>query len=357
MEFFMKRIGFFALLALMFAVSNSAVSAQETEERVVDEVVAQVNDGVITLSRVKREIKGIVDAEVQQGKKREDVEKVVEEKRGELIANLINEELLMQKAKDSGLDSEVDASVNRRFLEIMKQYNLKTLEALYKQMEENGVDPTEIRELWRKQAVRDIVLQKEVQSQLYWKPSGKDLKDYFEKNKTKFTKPETVSVSEIFLSFAGRNENTVREKAKGLVVQLRAGGDFAKLAQENSDPGVVTQGKGSIEKLHVSELSDQLTNAIKNVKVGAVTDPIEADQVGVVILRIDAHDQASGESYFDENAVRMALMQENYPAEQKKFFSTLRADSFIKLSENYRPLVSPILFEEERKEKAKPENK
>ncbi|HEV8591690.1 MAG TPA: hypothetical protein VGQ55_06280, partial [Pyrinomonadaceae bacterium] len=163
----------------MFAVSNSAVSAQETEERVVDEVVAQVNDGVITLSKVKREIKGIIDAEVQQGKKREDVEKVVEEKRGELIANLINEELLMQKAKDSGLDSEVDASVNRRFLEIMKQYNLKTLEALYKQMEENGVDPTEIRELWRKQAVRDIVLQKEVQSQLYWKPTGKELKDYF----------------------------------------------------------------------------------------------------------------------------------------------------------------------------------
>src|SRR5574338_1348782 len=73
---------------------------QETEERVVDEVIAQVNDSVITLSRVKREMKNIIDSEVQQGKKREEVEKTVEEKRGEGIANMIKEELLVQKAKE-----------------------------------------------------------------------------------------------------------------------------------------------------------------------------------------------------------------------------------------------------------------
>ena len=88
-------------------------------------MVAQVNDGVITLSRVNREIKNIVDAEVQQGKDRAATQKLVEEKKGELIANLINEELLVQKAKEAGMDADIEASLNQRFLEIMKQNNLK----------------------------------------------------------------------------------------------------------------------------------------------------------------------------------------------------------------------------------------
>jgi peptidyl-prolyl cis-trans isomerase SurA len=346
----MRQFGSAIFLFAVIFLGGFAAFGQETEERVIDEVVAQVNDGVITLSRVKREIKGIVDAEVQQGKKREDVEKAMNEKRGELIASLINEELIIQKAKDLNMDSEVEASVNRRFAELMKQNNLKTLEALYAEMEKAGADPQEIRDLWRKQATREMVLQREVQSKLYWQAGNKEIKDYYEKNKARFTKPETVSVSEIFLGFAGRDESAVREKAKQLVAKIRAGGDFAKLAAENSDPGVVTQGTGST-KLKTSELSEKLVTALKGVKVGAVTDPVEADQLGIVILKVDAREQASSESFFDESAVRVAIMAEKIPEEQKKFMATLRSESYIKISEAYRPMVAPILFADERKDK------
>lgn len=339
-----------SLLAVFFA-AGVAIQAQETQERVVDEVVAQVNEGVITLSKIKRETKAIVDDAVKNGKTREEAQKMVDEKQGELIANLINEELLIQKAKELGLDSQIDATVNERFVQIMKQYNMKTLDALYAEMEKQGADPAEIRDMWRKQATRDMVIQREVQSKEYWRPSGKELREYYEKNKAKFTKPETVSISEIFLSFAGRDENATREKAKQLVAQLRSGADFAKLAKENSDPGVVTQGAGKVEKARLSEFSDLIGNALKGKKVGEVTDPIEASDVGVVILKIDARDQASNESFFDENAVRMAILNERAPTATKEFMATLRQDSYIKIGESYRPLVSPILFAEERKEK------
>ncbi|HEX6126674.1 MAG TPA: peptidyl-prolyl cis-trans isomerase [Pyrinomonadaceae bacterium] len=346
------RSVFFALAFVALGVAG--VSAQETEERVVDEVVAQVNEGVITLSKVKREAKGIIDEGVQQGKKREEMEKLVEEKRGEMIASLIHEELLVQKAKELRLDSEVEASVNRRFLEIMKQYNMKTLDELYKEMERTGVNPEDIREMWRKQATKDIVLQKEVQAKVYWGATGKELKEYYEKHKARFTKPETVTVSEIFLAFAGRDENAVREKAKQLVAQLRAGGDFAKIQKENTDPGQVTQGRGT-DKIRPAEMSAIITDALKGVKIGGFTDPINAEPVGVVILRVDAREQASSESHFDENAVRLAITQEKGPEEQKKFLASLRADSYIKISDSYRPIVSPILFADDRKEK--PANK
>ena len=346
----MRIFGSFLFLLVFCLVTVSAVAAQETEERVVDEVVAVVNDDVITLSKVRREIDEIVKAGVTQGKTREAAQREVDEKRGELIANLIHEELILQKAKDLGFDAEIEANVNRRFLEIMKQYNMKTLDALYQEMEKQGVNPQEIREVWKKQATRDMVIQKEVQGKIYFNVSAKEIKDYYEQHKAKFTKPETVTVREIVLSYAGRDENAVREKAKQIVAQLRAGGDFDKIAKENSDPGIVTQ-DGKPEKLKSTELSPLLLAALKNVPVGSYTEPIAADQVGVVILRVDAREKATTESYFDENAVRLAIVAERQPAEQKKFLASLRSESYIKISDNYRPLVSPILFAEDRKEK------
>ena len=347
----MRTFGSFLFLLALCFLTAPAVSAQETEERVVDEVVAVVNEGVITLSKIKREVKGIVDAGVQQGKKREDMQREVDDKRGELIANLIHEELIVQKAKELGLESEIEASVNRRFLEIMKQYNMKTLDALYQEMEKTGVDPREIRELWKKQATRDLIIQKEVQGKLYWGASAKEVKDYYEQHKAKFTKPETVTISEIFLSYAGREETAVREKAKQLLTELRAGGDFDKIAKENSDPGPLTEGRRS-QKFNVDrELSELVKAPLKDVKVGGYTEPIDANQIGVLILRVDAREKATSESYFDENAVRMAIVSERAPDEQKKFLASLRSESYIKISDSYRPIVSPILFAEDRKEK------
>src|SRR5258707_14242515 len=128
----MKRFKKASLLTIFVLLGTVSGFSQESETQVVDEVVSQVNDGVIALSRINREVKDAVDGLVQQGKTREEAQKMVEEKRGELIANLINEELLVQKGKELGVDSEVESSLNARFLQLMKQQNVKTLDALYK---------------------------------------------------------------------------------------------------------------------------------------------------------------------------------------------------------------------------------
>ena len=344
----------FAILCLLFATftfTGTFVSAQESEERVVDEVVAQVNDGVITLSRVNREMKNIVEAEVQQGKDRAATQKLVQEKKGELIANLINEELLVQRAKEAGLDADIEASINQRFLEIMKQNNLKSLEALYEQMRGQNVDPVEIRDMWRKQATRDRVIQREVQSKEYWRPNSAEVKAFYEANKAKFTKPENVSFTELFLGFAGRDEAAVREKAKQLVAQLRGGANFDQIVKDNGDKPVVSPETGKTEKANVATLNEVLRDPIKAVKIGGYSEPIEVKDLGVLILRVDGREAASSESAFDENAVRSAMLQQNFPAAQKKFYSDLRQDAYIKISDTYRPIVAPILFADERKDK------
>ena len=348
----MKRINSAIFTIALLFVSAFSVVAQESEVKVVDEVIAQVNDGVITLSRIKREMKFVEDTMREQGKTPEQAKTEVESKQGELIANIINEELLLQKGKELGVDADADASVNQRFLEIMKQQNIKTLDALYQAMEGQGLNPREVRENWRKQVIKDIVLQSEVDRKVYWQWKAAEIKAYYEKNKAKFTKPETVTISEIFLSFAGRDENAVRDKAKQIVAQLRGGADFAKLAVDNSDRQDVRQTQGAVGTINVKELDPKFAEAIKNVQKGGVSDPIELTE-GIEILRVDDRVGASSESFFDETEVRKAMTYEILPDERKKYLANLRGDSYIKINDTYRPMVSPILFSDERKTEEK----
>lgn len=338
----------FSLALMMLAVPSFA---QETQTRVIDEVVAQVNDGVITLSRIRREMQEIVESYVAEGKSRAEAERMVEEKQGELIAQLINEELLMQRGKEINIDPEVEAMINQRFVEIMKQYNMTTVDALMQEMERGGNDPRALREGWRRQLTRERVIQREVDAKIYWDASAKQLRDYFEANKSKFTKPETVSLSELYLGFAGRDERAVKEKADRLVRELRSGGNWDQIVKDNGDTPVVTEGSGKIEDLVVKDIVELISKPLQGLKAGDVTDPIRIDDTGVAILRVDARKAASSESFFDENTVRMAIMSEKAPDERKKFMSKLREDAYIKISDTYRPIVSPILFADERKDK------
>lgn len=343
------------LIAVLFSTNPSAF-AQETEVKVVDQVVAQVNDGVITLSRVKREMKEAIDTFVQEGKTREEATAAIESKKGELIANIINEELILQKGKEIGLDADIEGQINQRLAGIMKQQNIKSLDVLYKEMEKSGVNPQEIRELWRRQITRDVVLQREVDSKIYYGWTAKEIKTYFEANKAKFTKPETITISEIFLSFAGRDAEAVKAKAAEIVAQARKGADFGKLAVENSERPDIQQTKGKAGTFNIKDMDERFTKALQDIKAGGVTEPIELTE-GMEILRVDERTKATTESFFDENEVRKAMTFEKLPDERKKYLATLRSNAYIKINEEYRPLVSPILLEDTRKAEVKKSQK
>src|SRR5438067_5082801 len=108
-------------IAIAFAFSPSLVRAQEGEPVVVDEVIAQVNDGVVTLSQLKREMKERADTLKQNGMTEQQANAEVEKHKAELIATLVNEQLLLQKGKELDLTEKVEAEVNKRMLEVAKE--------------------------------------------------------------------------------------------------------------------------------------------------------------------------------------------------------------------------------------------
>ena len=333
----------FAILALI----PSPVFAQESELQVVDEVIAQINDDVITLSMLKRESKERIDTLKQSGMSQEEAAAEVAKRQPELIATLVNEALLLQKGKELDLSSEVEAEVNRRMLEVAKGQGITTIEKLDAAMRESGVDPVTTRQTLRVEIMKQAVIQQEVDRKVFFGSTIEELKKYFQEHQEKFRKPESVSLSEIFLSSAGKNEAEVKARALELVTQLRAGADFGAVAAANSERevnGVRTapQTKGKVGAFEVPNLREDIGNSIRNVKVAGVSDPLRSNE-GYQILRVDERTPGSTTAVFNENQVREAITIESSEKKREEYLQGLRNEAYIKISDNYRAAVAPIL--------------
>src|SRR3989442_10468862 len=140
-----------------FLVSASIARAQEGEPVVVDEVIAQVNDGVVTLSQLKRELKERVETLKQNGMTESQANAEVEKHRAEMIALLINEQLLVQKGKELDLTQKIEDEVNKRMLQIAKEQNLN-MQQLEAAMQAQGIVPAEIRQTMRTAIMQQAVL-------------------------------------------------------------------------------------------------------------------------------------------------------------------------------------------------------
>lgn len=333
----------FAILALVPA----STFAQEGELQVVDEVIAQINDDVITLSMLKRESKERADSLRQAGMSEQEATAEVSKRQPELIATLVNEALLLQKGKELELSSDVEAEVNRRMLEVAKEQGITSIEKLEAAMRESGVDPVATRQTLRVELMKQSVVQQEVDRKLFFGWTSDELKKYFQEHQDKFRKPENVTISEIFLSSAGKNEAEVKARALELVRQLRAGADFAKVAAANSEReanGVrsAPQNGGKVGAFEMPNLREDIANSVRNVQVGGVSEPLRTND-GYQIFRVDERTPGSTTATFNENQVREAMTIERGAKAREDYLQSLRDEAYIKISDNYRAAVAPLL--------------
>ncbi|HYJ87964.1 MAG TPA: peptidyl-prolyl cis-trans isomerase [Pyrinomonadaceae bacterium] len=333
--------------AFLFVLIPPSATAQEGELRVVDEVIAQINDDVLTLSMLRRETKERIESLKQGGMTDQQAADEVTKRQAELIATLINEQLLLQKGKELQLTSDVEAEVNRRMLEVAKEQGITTIEKLDAAMRASGVDPQSTRQALRTEIMKQMVIQQEVDRKIFFGLTMDELKKYFQANQLKFRKPENVTLSEIFLSSAGKNEAEVKARALELVRQLRAGADFGSVAAANSEREmngvrIAPENKGKVGAFEVPNLRQDIADAVKNVAAGGVSEPLRSND-GYQILRVDERVPGSATAEFNENRVREAITIERSPKLRDDYLQSLRDDAYIKLSANYREAVAPIL--------------
>jgi len=340
-----KYLAVAALFVLTFGATS--VFAQEGETIVVDEVIAQVNDDVITLSMLKKETKERIEALKQSGMTEQQATEEVSKRQAELIATLVNEKLLLQRGKELDLANDIEAEVNRRMLQIANEQGITSIEKLYEAMRQSGLNPDDVRRTMRTEMTKQAVLQQEVDRRVYMSPSTDEVKKYYDTHADKFRKPESVKLSEIYLTLVGKDETAVKTKALELVSQIRAGAEFAALAASNSErekngQRTAPQDKGYVGEFDVPNLREDLLAQLKDVKAGSITDPIRVTD-GYQILRVDERIPAGTTPVFNDNRVREAMLTERQPKEREDYLQKLRNEAFIKVTDSYRASVDPLL--------------
>lgn len=344
---FYTLIGMMLLVSGLLAFSPAAASAQDSELQLVDQVIAQVNNDVVTLSMVRRETKDAIQAFVQQGMTEQKAAEEVMRRQPEIIASLINEHLLVQKGKELGLTEEVEAEVNKEMLRVAKQQGIDSITVLDEELVKAGMNPAQIRQTLRVQYMKQAVFGREVDAKIYYGLSPEEIKKYYNANQDKFRKPESITISEIFLSFAGKPEADVKARAQQLLAQLRSGADFGTVAATSSERQVkgeliAKQNKGKVGTFRVSDLLPEIAAAIKNVPAGGTSELIRLDD-GYQILRVDERAAAGDAASYDEDKVREAITVERRDKEREEYMKNLRRDSYIKLSKDYQETVGPLL--------------
>ncbi|HET9478356.1 MAG TPA: peptidyl-prolyl cis-trans isomerase, partial [Pyrinomonadaceae bacterium] len=271
----------------------------------------------------------------------------VAKRQSELIATLINEKLLLQKGKELELANDVEAEVNRRMLSIAEGQGITTIEKLYEAMRQSGLNPEDVRRTMRTEMMKQAVIQQEVDRRVYLGFTPDEVKKYFDAHPDKFRKPESIKLSEIWLSTTGKDEAAVKARALELIAQIRAGADFAAIAAANSErekngQRTAPQDKGYVGEFDVPNLREDLVTALKDVKAGGIAEPIRLGD-GYQIIRVDARTPGGATPTFNDGRVREAMLMERQEKERDTYLQNLRNEAFIKVTEAYQAGVAPLL--------------
>jgi peptidyl-prolyl cis-trans isomerase SurA len=330
----MKLIKVVLLLGIVLLGANLAF-AQEGEAKPIDEVIARVNAGVIMRSAFEAAQRDWLEELKRQGLSGAELEKKFNELKPRILDDLINTQLLAQRAKD--LSINVDAQVNQQLLRMMKENNCESLECLGQKMREAGYDIDEVRRIFGENFSKEAVLGQEVYGKVFRNLTEKEKREFYEKNKQFYAEPGEVTLSNIFIAL-GKDPNQALLRGKEIVIQARAGGaDFKALAMKytESEPGKKDPSLGTFK---IPELNPEVKAAVENAKVGDITDPVKLE-TGYSIFRVDGRKEANQLPFEDErvqNHIGRSLVEQHAGEQVEQYLARLRNDAFIEIDARYQ---------------------
>lgn len=319
-------------------------SAAQGPETVVEEIVARVNNSIVTR------------ADLQHSKEtwQQDVEKAKADggeppKEQDLLRDLIDQQLLLQKGTELGVSADTD--VVKRLDQIRQQMQADSLEDLEKAATAQGVSWEDFKQNLKNGIITQKVIQQEVGGHITI--TQQEIQQFYDQHKAEMERPEQVRLSEILISTqkaapvkTDKGQNALPEmpdaefiaaaekKADSVYEQLQKGGNFATLAKANSD-GPTSQAGGDLEYFKRGTLSKELEDKVFALKAGEYTQPIRTNQ-GWVILSVTEHQPAGIPALKDvqpmiQERLYMVAMQ---PA-LRDYLTKLREDAYIDIKQGY----------------------
>ena len=326
------------LLPYFLLVSVSALSVLlRADDTVIEQIVARVNNQIITQTEYQHGKEELKKEAQQQDPVNAD--KLVAERDKDVLRDLIDQQLLLEKGKDLGITA--DTEVIKKLDEMRKDMKLDTMEELEKAAQSQGISFEDFKQNLRNQIITQQVIGKEVGSKLV---INKDEEQkFYDDHKSDLERPETIRLSEILISTdpkpndstdAAQRLQAAQAKADELVAQIRNGAKFEDVAKKNSDGPTAAQG-GDLGEFKRGALAKQLEDKTFAMKPNEVSDPIQTKQ-GFVILKVTEHHNAGVPALADvapriQDAIYMQKLQ---PA-LREYLTKLRENAYIDVYQGY----------------------
>jgi peptidyl-prolyl cis-trans isomerase SurA len=344
----MKKTGLPLLLAVGYALLLPSLSPADT---VVEEIIARVNNEIVTRTEYVRS-RDQLKQEVQQ-QDPANADRAFAEKQRDVLRDLIDQQLLLQKGKDLGITG--DTELVKRLDEMRKEMKLETMEELEKAAEAQGASYEDFKQNLRNQIVTQRVIGQEVGSHLAMNKD--DVKKFYDQHKAEMERPEQVRLSEILIApktpakpAAGASTEAKPEppseaeteaalaaaqaKAQDVLDQFHKGAKFDDLAKKYSDGPSAKEG-GDLSYFKRGTLSKELEDKVFALKAGEVTDVIRTKQ-GYVILQASEHQMAGIPTMKEvEPRIQDALYMQKLQPALRAFLTTLREEAFIDIKSGY----------------------
>ncbi|MEM6533177.1 MAG: peptidylprolyl isomerase [Myxococcota bacterium] len=323
------RVSTSALLASL--VTTLTVASAFAERRVVDRIVAVIEDEIVTLRELEEkastylvQLEDIPDADARERKREEILRDVL---RLEIRERMIDREIEENSEKLSVTEQDIDRAVD----EVLKMNKLNKDQlqaALYGQ----GMSWSEYRRKLRKQIERARLIQFQVQGKIEIKPEDVERRCLERKRAGRVDSNQRVCASHILLSVprgadAG-SAKVVEDKALALREQLMNGADFTELAQANSaDAGAPNGDLGCFAR---GEMLEAFEAAAFSMSPGEISEPVRTP-LGFHVIRLNSREVAD-QGCTDERELgtfQAELYQEQMERKMEQWVSELREKAFV----------------------------
>jgi peptidyl-prolyl cis-trans isomerase C len=260
-------------------------------------------------------------------------QKIPPDRRDEIMRGAIDQlvvyTLLSQESQKRGIKVE-DAEIDAKMAELKKQF--PTQDAFDKALKERGMTLDSL----RKDARVDLSVTKLIDAETAALPGPSDLdaKAFYEKNPDKFKQEESVRASHILVRVDEKADAAAKKKARAeidsVLKQLKAGGDFAKLAQQHSQDGSAAQG-GDLNYFAKGAMVPAFDKVAFELKPGQVSDVVTT-QFGYHIIKVI--DRKPGRTIPLEEAsqqIKQFLTEQKKQQHQEAFIEGLKKKSKIEV--------------------------
>jgi peptidyl-prolyl cis-trans isomerase SurA len=332
----MRRSRFISRLAVagMLAVTIGSWRASGAAPGdVIEEIIAQVNDRIVVLSEYNNSLESLRQELEQSGATGLDLESRYREQSQHVLRDLIDHELLVQKALELGLNADTD--VIKRLDEIRQNMNLPSMEALEEAVVKQGLVYEDFKQNLRDSFLTQWVIQREVGSHIQVSPE--EIKAYYDEHQQDLVQPAGVTLQQILISTEGKSAEelpALRQKAEEVLAKAKAGDDFAELARQNSDDASAKQG-GNVGFIESESLSPEIATAIEPLAKNGISEILET-RYGLMILKVLSRTQPGVPPLSEaESKIHEQLYLERIQPAMREYLTTLRQESFLTVKPPY----------------------